>query len=522
MTTRVRRALGYCADTEERPTNLLSVLAGRQKLPRTWNSVFSAYVRKISAYILLGMFLMPCVSAEEISSPPATLTIPDGTPIKLRLAENVSSTHARVGDRLDFVVSRDVNVGGFNIIQAGSVAHGTVTAVKHKRFLGVGGKVCLELDSVDLINGGPMELRARKEVKGHSRTKLMVGAMIITGMIFLPATPVFLLTRGHDSTIVKSTEITAQSDGATTVLSANLPPSRESSSELGEMMDYLPPRVFDGEGREGDMLNLVFVGQPEDLQEAFARAGWVKTDSWKPAFVWRLLRHGTNDTKMPMARFYLFGRVQDYSYALPDPDAVVSRRHHIRIWKTDFTIDGTPLWAGAATHDVDIEIATRGRLISHRIDPEVDAERDFIGAHLTDTSSVTRQEFLHGADPVFQAKTASGEAYHSDSRILLLNLHPATSAKISDPGESPSVVRATSPVVATPAESVVAGTTTTNPACLRQIFGWNEQGVKDFTAYSYDGAHSLIRNSQESGENLLTWPKCHVRGSVELFSVEPN
>ena len=193
--------------------------------------------------------------------------------------------------------------------------------------------------------------------------------MIATGLVFLPATPVFLLTRGHDSTVVKSTEITAQIDGATSILSAGLQRSREGSSELAEMMDYLPPRVFNGEGREGDMLNLVFVAQPEDLQEAFARAGWVKTDKWKPIFVWHLLRHRTNDAQLPMARFYLFGRVQDYSYALPDPDAIVSRRHHLRIWKTDYTMDGTPIWAGAATHDVAIEIAKRGRLINHQDRP---------------------------------------------------------------------------------------------------------------------------------------------------------
>ena len=33
------------------------------------------------------------------------------------------------------------------------------------------------------------------------------------------------------------------------------------------MMDYLPPRVFNAEGREGDMLNLVFVAQPGRLAE---------------------------------------------------------------------------------------------------------------------------------------------------------------------------------------------------------------------------------------------------------------
>ena len=201
------------------------------------------------------------------------------------------------------------------------------------------------------------------------------------------------------------------------------------------------------------MVNLVFVAQPEDLQEAFKRAGWVKTDKWNPIFVWHLLRHRTNDTQVPMARFYLFGRVQDYSYALPDPVAIVSRRHHLRIWKTDCTVDGTPIWAGAATHDVAIEIAKRGRLINHRIDPAVDAERDFVGTDLTNTSSVSRQEYLHSADPVFQAQTASGEAYHSDSRILLLALQQTAPAKADVVDQSSTLVQANSRSSAVPAES---------------------------------------------------------------------
>ena len=50
------------------------------------------YLRKIPAYLLLLMFLLPVASAQEISAVPATLTISDGTAIKLQLAENVSST----------------------------------------------------------------------------------------------------------------------------------------------------------------------------------------------------------------------------------------------------------------------------------------------------------------------------------------------------------------------------------------------------------------------------------------------
>jgi hypothetical protein len=92
-------------------------------------------------------------------------------------------------------------------------------------------------------------------------------------------------------------------------------------------------------------------------------------------------------------------------------------------------------------------------LINHRIDPAVDTERDFVGTDLTNALSVSRKEYLHSADPVFQAQTASGESYHSDSRILLLDLHDRTPAKIGVPGQSSALVRATPQPIGAPAES---------------------------------------------------------------------
>ena len=416
--------------------------------------MFRACLRKIQAHILVAMFLAPFGPAQEMSVAPASLTVPDGTPVKLQLAETISSARAHVGDDVCFIVVRDVSLEGLTVIPAGTMARGSITAIRGRRLLGIGGKVSLRVDALRLVNGGQIELRGSKEVKGGSRTKLMVGAMIVTGLIFLPAAPVFLLTLGHQSTVVKSSEITAHVDGATPVLSAGLRRSQESASEMDEMMRFLPPRVFDAEGREGDMLNLVFVAQPADLQRTFARAGWVRTDRWRPIFVWHLLQHGINDAKLPMSRFNLFGRVQDYSYALPDPEAVVSRRHHLRIWKTDYTIGGTPIWAGAATHDLAIEIAKRGHLINHRIDPDVDAERNFIGAELAGISSVSRQEYLHRIDPVFRAHTVSGEAYYSDSRILYLDLQQTSLSNADVLKQSSIIVRASTGPIAVPAASV--------------------------------------------------------------------
>ena len=78
--------------------------------------------------------------------------------------------------------------------------------------------------------------------------------------------------------------------------------------------------------------------------------------------------------------------------------------------------------------------------MNHRIDPAVDTERDFVGTGLKNTLLVSRQEYLHSVDPVFQAQTASGDTYHSDGRILLLDLQPAVSTKTAITGQSSAFV----------------------------------------------------------------------------------
>ena len=223
-----------------------------------------------------------------------------------------------------------MTVGGFTVIRAGAIASGSVVGVKGKRILGIGGNVIIQLDSVKYITGDDVSLRARKEIKGGSRTKFMLVEMFVTGLSYLPAAPVFLLTRGRESTVLKGTEVTAYINGSSLLPTEKLLAAKEEASELGEMVHYLPPRTVDGQGRDGDMLNLVFIAKQNDLEDAFARAGWIKTERTRlPAF-WHLAMQRWHYAKLPMRTLYVFGRTQDYSYALPDSVSVVSRRHHLR------------------------------------------------------------------------------------------------------------------------------------------------------------------------------------------------
>jgi hypothetical protein len=342
--------------------------------------------------------------------------------VKLQFAQTISSAHVRKGDRLNFVVVNEVAVGGLTLISSGTLAAGSVVGVRKKRPLGIGGKVIIKLDSVELTNGENADLVGRREFRGNRHTIRMGVAMAITGAIYPPAAPLFLILRGQERTVLKGTKVTAYTKNDSWLATSDLPVTRTTRSELADMVQLLPPRSLNGEGREGDMLNLIFAAREDELQEAFAQAGWLKVEKSKPRIIWHLLWQRKRYTKLPMGRLYVFGRAQDFSYALPDPKSIVARRHHLRIWKTGESEDGIPLWVAAATHDVGIQLVKHKFRLLHRIDPNVDEERDFIAANLALTRQLVRQTYINCADPVFRAETATGQSYYSDSRMLLLEL----------------------------------------------------------------------------------------------------
>jgi hypothetical protein len=385
-------------------------------------------------HITLPVFALLLLLPQELfgqglPASPGRLVMESGTAVGVQLARTISSAHAHKDDRLDFVVVKDVEVGGYTVIRAGAHAEGSVVGVKRKRPLGMGGDIILNLDSVELTNGERVSLVGRKDFKGKAHTIRMAVGMAVTAALYAPAAPVFLLMRGRDSTVLKGTEVTAYTKTDASVQAEDLPFARQSGSEVAEMITFLPPRVMDSAGRQGDMLNLIFLAKEDDLQSAFARAGWLRVEKSIPQIVWHLLWQRKHYAKLPMSNLYVFGRPQDYSYSLPEPKAIVARRHHLRIWKTDRQVDGVPLWVGAATHDVAIEFVRYKFQLLHKIDPNVDEEREFIARNLAEAKQLTSEQYVNCTEPVFRAQTATGQQYYSDSKMLFLDLNQRANPK---------------------------------------------------------------------------------------------
>jgi hypothetical protein len=226
-----------------------------------------------------------------------------------------------------------------------------------------------------------------------------------------------------------STAAATASGAAASQNNYNFPPL------FAELNPKLPYRVTDqpNGGNEGDLVNFVLVGTQEQVTSAFKAAGWVAADKTdKDAVVSALMATLQKNVyvAVPMSILYLFGRPQDFGYERAEAVMVANQRNHFRIWQAPYkTPQNEPVWAGAGTHDIGIEKDQRSaNAITHKIDEDVDNERDFIGATLQQAGQVEAMSYMTRSNPIKSTKTATGGSIQSDGRVLVIVLKGAQTA----------------------------------------------------------------------------------------------
>ena len=196
------------------------------------------------------------------------------------------------------------------------------------------------------------------------------------------------------------------------------------------LLSKIPRRISDSNGKPGDMVNVLIVGTQEQMVGVFTAAGWVKVDKTVESTVFSAVVSSLQKKEyltMPMSELYLFNRSQDYGFAHAEPVVVAMSRNHLRVWKSPYQVDGRPVWCVAATHDIGFERDQRNNGVTHKIDPAIDGEREFVNGTLSGTGLVVQRDHVLPANPLTTAKTATGGEFHSDGRILVLVLRNTTS-----------------------------------------------------------------------------------------------
>jgi hypothetical protein len=231
--------------------------------------------------------------------------------------------------------------------------------------------------------------------------------------------------QGESNGVVGGNAAMPGAAGPSTTGGLNLP-SVILEADLRKNLDSVPRRVHDAKGNMGDMVNFVIVGSQEKVQAALSGADWhvADLDSKEAGLKAIMNTYQKKDyLEMPMSHLYLWDRMQDFGYEQAQAFSVVATRHHFRIWKAPFTYNNETVWVGAATHDTGFEKDIRTGKLTHKIDPNVDDERENLATGLQKSGKTKSMTYYLPPNPVQDAKNASGGSYHSDGKLLVVFLN---------------------------------------------------------------------------------------------------
>jgi hypothetical protein len=197
--------------------------------------------------------------------------------------------------------------------------------------------------------------------------------------------------------------------------------SPQVSAPVARLLEEAPQRASSKDGKPGDPLNLVVIGSAEEIRRAFQEAGWAEAEKLTGKSLFETVRaviankgYGT----APVSQLYLFGRPEDLAFQ--KMLNTFAKRHHLRLWRSPATAAAREIWLGAATHDIGWDI--RAEVVSHAIEPEIDKEREKVGADLAATGRVATLRLVSRPNPLSEGLTATGGAWKTDGRLLVIEL----------------------------------------------------------------------------------------------------
>jgi len=143
----------------------------------------------------------PVVSTVPVSRPAALAILKEGTEVKLKFAQELSSKKVKNQDRVKFVLDQDLVVGNTLFAKAGAPAQGTITHVKKAGMMGKRGQVSIDMDFIE-TGSRKIKLRSAQDAEGQGRVGVAVAFTFMFG-------PVGLITRGADVKVAEGTPFTA-------------------------------------------------------------------------------------------------------------------------------------------------------------------------------------------------------------------------------------------------------------------------------------------------------------------------
>ncbi|MFZ1954723.1 MAG: LssY C-terminal domain-containing protein [Desulfobacterales bacterium] len=220
--------------------------------------------------------------------------------------------------------------------------------------------------------------------------------------------------------------------------------------ELRTALENLPCCTTNEDGSEfGDPINLVIIGDFNDVAGAFARRGWVPAEETYSTAAWKTIKSyifGSRYRYSPVSSLYFYGRHQDSARQKPRHD--VHERNHLRLWYSPMRFEGKIVFVGQVSRDIGVRFTTKTwPPVTHKIDPDIDEARHSVVEDLLFSHTIAEFGFVKGVGRVTPSKPRSnltGDPYFTDGLRAVIVLDPGYTSlqQIKNLGwESPTTFR---------------------------------------------------------------------------------
>lgn len=157
--------------------------------------------RIISPTLILAICCLFAPAAlARTQDPQVGIILTEGTPINVITAQEITSKAAKPNDPVKFTVNEDLVINGQVVVRKGTEAIGSVINAEKGGYLGKSGKLGVQVESTQTVDGQPVKLRAAKGREGDDKT---MSTAVLSAIV-----PFFLLQKGGDAKITAGTAVT--------------------------------------------------------------------------------------------------------------------------------------------------------------------------------------------------------------------------------------------------------------------------------------------------------------------------
>jgi hypothetical protein len=403
--------------------------------------LFQSWSKSVSAAAAAGFFLAANVFA---------IQVPAGTEINLRLKTKVSSATSKIKDTVEATVIQPVMVGGQFVIPAGISAHGVV--IESKASTGPDDRAMLQVvfTQLDLPNGKLKIVstvsdvdNARETINSNGQIQGILASESISARLDSGIAKIAQRFGGLAGILEKAKGAVLQEPDGNVVYepgveltikldqplelrpSGNGFPNLQSVAAESQLVSAVAAHPFQTRAqappKPSDMTNIMFLGTQDQLEKAFAAAGWsaaTANTSLSKFETFKAIAESRGYKEAPVSVLLLDGNPPDFVFQ--KQNNTFSQRHHLRIWRRPGNFRGQPVWVCAATHDVGIDISPEDHTFIHKIDPQIDRERAKVVNDLLLTGMVRSLAIVDRPKVPRESANATGDKLITDGQMAVV------------------------------------------------------------------------------------------------------